>query len=140
MRIYEITKPWVKKNTNGVLPLTDENLRKAREFVFVKWKERAQERGDKIPEDLAKSCKFSTLFIKKLFGGSIQGNVDHQYNVIDGKIIDINKDAKDVLRLENPYNHDPKFFGNPEHMDSMKTCIERVNIWVEEFKKGFPKS
>ena len=139
MRIFEVytqnklNKSWLKQASNGLLPFNNDNLSKAKEFVFQKWKERAIERGRNEPIDLAYSCKFGTLFMKLIFGGKIEGNFDHQYNVINGKIIDLSNDAEDVLKLIDPYHHDDKFFGSRDHIDSMNSCMQRVNTWVKEF-------
>lgn len=67
------------------------------------------------------------------FGGEVQGNEFHQYCVIDKQIIDLNKKAKDVTSLDNPYFHDEYFFGSKDHIVSMKFCKERVNSWLKEF-------
>jgi hypothetical protein len=119
----------------GRIPLTDENWNQAKVFLKKKWTERYQDRNgaDKSPKDMSGSCKFVSLFVQKVFGGQIRGNHGHQFNVIGDKIRDMNADAGDVQSLENPHEHDPKFWGNPEHRASMKTCMPRVNQWVEEF-------
>ena len=116
------------------IPATPENILKAKEFVFRKWKERATERGLPTPQDLSSSCKFGSLFAQKIFGGKLQGNYDHQHVVLpDGQIIDFSHDAEDVKSLRNPYKHDKKFWNNPDHRESMASCLPRVNQWVEEF-------
>ncbi len=112
---------------------TPENIEAAKEFVLRKWKDRAKERGSAEPVDLSYSCKFSSMFAQKIFGGKIQGSYDHQYVVKDGQVIDLNLDAADVKALSNPHKHDPLFFGNRDHKISMKSCEPRVNQWVDEF-------
>jgi hypothetical protein len=118
------------------LPATPENLKRAKAFVFEKWKERAVERGAPAPTDLSYSCKFSSLFVQRVFGGTIAGNYDHQYNIIDGEKVDINEDSKDVQGLDDPHEHDDDFFGSEDHLDSLNSCVSRVNKWVEEFMRG----
>jgi hypothetical protein len=120
------------------LPATVENVTKAHDFVFEKWKERARENRREEPLDLSFSCKFSSMFAQRIFGGEIQGNYDHQFLRLDnGEIVDLNKDAADVQAIvdddEDPYHHDDDFFGSPDHRDSMDSCQPRVDQWVDEF-------
>ena len=113
--------------------ITPEKIELAKHFVFEKWKQRATELGRFEPTDLSFSCKFSSLFIQGLFGGIIEGNYYHQYNVINGETVDINATASDVLELDDPYYHDIEFFGNWHHRESMESCKPRVNGWITEF-------
>ena len=139
MRIAElneqVSRRWLNQSSPGKIPATDENLQKAKDFILEKWRERAAERGNQMPSDLSYSCKFTTLFVKMVFGGSIKGNFDHQFNFIDGRIVDLNHDAADVVSLDDPHRHDELFFGNRDHIGSMKSCLPRVEQWVEEFIK-----
>lgn len=132
MRYNEVVEA---KEAPAILPPTEENLQAAKAFLFQKWKERAAERYEKEPTDMSRSCKFVSQFGKKVFGGRIEGHWEHQYNVINGEVVDLNADAQDVKRLAKPYQHDPTFWGNREHKASMKSCLPRVNTWVEEFLK-----
>lgn len=125
MRIYNLLE-------SIILP-TDKNIELARKFVFKKWQERALEMGRCTPTDLSYSCKFTSQFAQKLFGGKLQGNKQHQFLNLNGKIIDLNIDAEDVKKLSDPHNHDPSFWNNKEHRKSMKSCELRVKQWVEEF-------
>ena len=110
---------------------TPENIEKARQFLFIKWKERAKERGGEA-NDLSNACKFASLFAQKLFGGKIQGNWHHQFLITDdGQRIDLT-DAIGVTD-NDPYRHDKGFWGNPEHKLSMQSCMPRVERWVQEF-------
>jgi len=145
---------------NVTLPIsaTPDNLRLAKDFVFEKWKERSKERGDFAPDDLSGSCKFTSMFAQKVFGGKLAGNEKHQYVILNGQIIDLNIDANDVVRFQNeydadgfigykenkygwsewhgpPHEHDEIFFNNRDHRESMKSCRPRVNQWVQEFIK-----
>lgn len=137
---------------------TPQNLQLAKDFVFLKWKERSKERGDFAPTDLSGSCKFSSMFAQKIFGGKLAGNENHQYVMLNGTIIDLNIDAEDVVNFQKeydrdgfigykkskygwmewhgpPHEHDEIFFNNQDHRESMKSCRPRVNQWVEEFKE-----
>lgn len=122
-------------NQNGVLPLNDQTMAQARLFLKKKWTERFQERNGagKAPADMSGSCKFVSMFVQRVFGGEIRGNRQHQFNVIDGKVVDFNHDASDVREIADPHRHDPKFWGNSEHVKSMQSCEQRVAAWVEEF-------
>ena len=139
MRLYEISlisKKWLNSPTEGFLEPTDENIKKAKDFVFQKWKERAIERMAREPMDLSSACKFSSLFVKMVFGGTIKGSWGHQYNDIGGRVVDINSDAGDVLSLADPHFHDRKFIGNRGHNESLESCMPRVKKWVEEFRNS----
>ena len=98
------------------------------------WRQRANDRNEPAPVDNSNSCKFATILVKTIFGGTIEGNYDHQYNVIDGVIIDLNKDCDDVITLkekkQNPYRHDSIFFQSEDHLDSMLSCIPRIATWL----------
>jgi hypothetical protein len=135
MNIYDFED--LADNTPGLpIPATSANIRLARKFVRDKWMERSIELGKTvIPHDLSDSCKFTSQFARFIFGGELEGNVDHQYVRLDnGKILDLNASADDVQhRIEHPHVHDPEFFGNPEHEESMESCRGRVLQWVDEF-------
>ena len=122
---------------------SDQNIARAREFALKKWKERAAERGSPEPSDLSYSCKFTSLFCQKLFGGKIRGSWDHQYIVLDdGAVVDLNIDAEDVKALgDKAHTHDPSFFrGNRDWKDSMNSIKPRVAQWVKEFKSTLNES
>lgn len=131
-----------------ILPIAPEPdaVELARGFLFEKWVERWQERvqrqsrafgpGCRLPErpvDLSGSCKFTSMFAAVVFGGRIAGNADHQYAVVNGRILDLNEHAKDVRELDSPYEHDADFFGNPDHVESLESCADRVSRWIAEF-------
>lgn len=137
---------------NAYLPINEENIKNAKQFLLLKWKERAFELGKKEPLDLSSSCKFSSLFTSKVFGGKIKGNWFHQWvEITDNSIIDLNESAKDVQSLkakklpeylkhfqnikcpENVYSHDKKQQTNPETLASFNSIEPRVNKWVKEF-------
>lgn len=130
---WEPTRAWLEADTKALLPLTEENATRSASFLLRKWKERASERREAEPADLSNSCKFVTLFVKHVFGGHIEGHHAHQFNVIDGRVVDINRDAADVRRLPDPHAHDESFFANPDHLDSLASCMPRVSRWIDEF-------
>lgn len=117
----------------SLIQYSDEEFKKAKCFVFEKWKQRAIDSNEDVPTDLSRSCKYGTLFMNTIYGGSIQGHYQHQYNVIDNHIVDLSDNAADVLRLLNPYHHDAEFFKIPEQIASLNCCIPRVDQWVAEF-------
>jgi hypothetical protein len=139
----------VRIDQNHPLPPTPETIALATAFLLRKWQERWHEkypRGPSYnaadgwnnpPEDLSSSCKFSSLFAQKIFGGEIRGNYDHQFVVLpDGSVLDLNIDAADVKSLKDPHRHDPRFFGSRDHRESSASCEARVSTWVEEFSRA----
>jgi hypothetical protein len=102
-------------------------------FVFRKWCEWANERGASTPSDLSGSCKYGSLFMAQVFGGTICGHYQHQYNRIEGRIVDLSHDALDVGKMTNPYLHEPDFFEIPEKQASLNLCRPRVEGWVIQF-------
>lgn len=121
-----------------LLPATPENVERAKQFVLQKWIERAKDRGypeHALPTDLSSSCKFTSQFAQRIFGGELRGNWHHQYvQLPDGQMLDLNLDAEDVKKLGTlAHNHDRKFWRNPEHRESMASCRGRVDDWVREF-------
>lgn len=110
-----------------------ERFAQAKVFVFRKWCEQAAERHALPPADLSGSCKYGSLFMNQVFGGTIRGHYEHQYNVIGGRIVDLSHDAIDVGRITNPYLHEPDFFAIPEKQASLESCMPRVERWVVQF-------
>lgn len=114
-----------------------ENTARARDFVFRMWCEREVERGFPVPKDLSFSCKFTSIFAAQVFGAEMQGNEDHQFCVLpDGEILDLNSDAADVVELAkqgDPWRHDPDFWLNPDHQESLESCQDRVDAWLRRF-------
>lgn len=110
-----------------------ERFAQAKIFVFRKWCEQAAERRAILPADLSGSCKYGSLFMNRVFGGSIRGHYEHQYNIIEGRIVDLSHDAIDVGRITNPYLHEPDFFAIPEKQASLNNCLPRVERWVAQF-------
>ena len=117
----------------ALLILTAAELTLARQFVLAKWLERAHERGEAVPLDLSCSCKYGTLFMHTVFGGVIAGNYQHQFNIIDDRIVDLSDASADVLSLARPYFEEPELFDIAEHKASMLTCQTRVDDWVREY-------
>ncbi len=142
------------------IPVTPETLELARLFVMERWRERAAEIGNPEPADLSGSCKFSSLFAQAVFGGEIQGNYEHQFvRLENGGVLDLNEGAGDVQALReramsgegtgwqmpnparpwhkvwvgDPHDHDPEWFGCPDHRDSMRSCMPRVRRWLALF-------
>lgn len=105
----------------------------AKVFVFRKWCEMVVERCAPPPTDLSGSCKYGSLFMNSIFGGAIHGHYEHQYNIINGRIVDLSHDAIDVGKIINPYHHEPEFFEIPENQISLNGCLPRVERWVSQF-------
>lgn len=132
-------KAWLKNDGPSTIHPDESMLALARKVALEGMHERAAERGLAAPEDLSNACKFSSLLFKSLFGGRIEGNERHQYNRLHGEIFDLNECATDVVKMrqtfgdEATYRHDPIFFANPEHLESMLSCLPRVSRWAENF-------
>ena len=71
--------------------------------------------------------------MNQIFGGSIRGHYEHQYNMIEGRIVDLSHDALDVGKIINPYLHEPDYFAIPERQDALDNCLPRVACWVVQF-------
>jgi hypothetical protein len=113
-----------------------ERFAQSKVFVFGKWCEQAAVRGVAKPADLSGACKYGSLFMIQVFGGCIRGHYQHQYNHIDGRIVDLSHDAFDVGKLDNPYLHEPDYFAIPEKRAALNRCLPRVDGWVSEFLDG----
>ncbi|MFZ2726934.1 MAG: transcriptional regulator [Methylococcaceae bacterium] len=105
----------------------------AKVFFFARWCELASERHALIPVDLSGSCKYGSLFMNQVFGGTICGHYQHQYNLIGGRIVDLSHDAIDVGSISNPYLHEPDYFAIPKKQAALERCLPRVEIWVIQF-------
>lgn len=121
------------ENQQAQLAYSYARFAQAKVFVFRKWCELAAERHACPPSDLSGSCKYGSLFMNQVFGGSIRGHYEHQYNMIEGRIVDLSHDAFDVGRIINPYLHEPDYFAIPERQDALDNCLPRVACWVAQF-------
>jgi hypothetical protein len=74
--------------------------------------------------------------MQSVFGGAIRGHFEHQYNFIDGRLVDLSHDAIDVGNMSSPYLHEPEYFGVPEVQASLATCIPRSQRWANDFIQG----
>jgi hypothetical protein len=124
----------------GKISYSYENFSLAKEFVFTKWCETARIRNLTIPIDLSRSCKYSSLFAQSIFGGVIRGHYEHQYNFIDGRLVDLSHDALDVGKMSNPYLHEKSYFDLPEIQTSLEKCSHRTEQWATEFMLFLPKA
>jgi hypothetical protein len=129
-----------EETTRGLIPPTPANLKRFVQFLKEKWTERSKQRHDswgdaqadqwQPPSTLEGACKFTSLFALRLFGGRIRGNEHHQYlELPNGKIID----PVPVPDHDDPQYHDDDFWMNPEHKQSLESCLPRVKGWVNEF-------
>jgi hypothetical protein len=108
----------------------------AKAWFFEQWCALAAERGLSVPNDLSGSCKYGSLFMQAVFGGSIRGHYEHQYNFIDGRVVDLSHDASDVGRMAQPYLHEPAYFLLPSLQASLAGCQPRAERWASEFLRG----
>ncbi len=123
---------WTTQRT-GALPYTSGHFAHAKVFLFGKWCERARLRRLTPPGDLSGACKYGSLFMQAVFGGGLRGHFEHQYNFIEGRIVDLSHDAIDVGRMRNPYLHEPLYFEIPEVQRSLAGCYPSSQAWAEEF-------
>lgn len=105
----------------------------ARDFVFARWCEIAAERQQPRPGDLSGACKYGSLFVREIFGGVIEGHYAHQFNRVDGRLVDLSHDALDVGRMRNPYLKDLEYFQVPEYHARLLQCMPRVDQWVVDY-------
>ncbi|BCO29067.1 hypothetical protein MIZ03_3979 [Rhodoferax lithotrophicus] len=117
----------------GKMPYSYENFAKAKIFLFDKWCEMAVVRQRVKPVDLSRSCKYGSLFVQNVFGGSIRGHYEHQYNFIEGRLVDLSHDALDVGRMRHPYLHEKLYFEIPEVQAALAQCAPRADQWASEF-------
>lgn len=82
-----------------VLPVTAENVERAKAFVLKKYQERAAETGRERPENLHAGCRFAALFAQAVFGGDLDFNHDHTWLVTDTRDYDQPHAPADVLDL-----------------------------------------
>jgi hypothetical protein len=117
----------------GRLPYTYEHFAEAKGFLFKRWSEESIHDQSIKPTDLSGACKYGSLFTQYIFGGAIRGHFQHQYNFIDGRLVDLSHDAMDVGRMRNPYLHEPEYFMIPELQASLARCMPRAQRWAVEF-------
>lgn len=102
-------------------------------FVFARWCDWAAERDAARPLDLSGACRYGSLFMHRLFGGSLRGNYQHQYNDIGGLHVDLGRDAADVRAMSDPWLHEPLYFDVPEQRAALQACLPRVDRWVQTY-------
>jgi hypothetical protein len=117
----------------GALPYSAANFAHAKLFFFGKWCERSAQRELPAPLDLSGACKYGSLFMLCVFGGSLRGHYQHQYNFIDGRLVDLSHDAADVGRMSHPYLHEPDYFRIPEQQASLDLCLPHAQAWAIQF-------
>ncbi len=133
---------FIEREVPGLpIPPTPANIAKAQAFALRKWRERRSQQNKlykqrkKLPTDLTDACKFCSMFAVKVFGGEMQGNNDHQWVIHDDAedgIIDLT-DYGNHPEDWYYYEHDDSFWMNPDHVDALESCIDRVNNWLTGF-------
>jgi hypothetical protein len=118
---------------DGRMAYTYANFALAKVFFFERWCQWAAERDAAAPQDLSGACKYGSLFMRSVFGGALRGHFQHQYNLIDGRLVDLSHDAHDVGRMSHPYQHEPEYFDIPEQQRSLDGCLPRAEAWAEAF-------
>lgn len=130
------------------IPVTDENVEFARAFLLRVWKQRWRERQAwsgaaeadwdwaSEPRDLSRSCIFSSMFSRAVFGGRVEGSRLHQFVVLQsGRVLDLNAHAEDVARISSPYVVEPGYIVSPDIVAKMKSCQPRVDSWLHLFRE-----
>lgn len=134
-------KVWVRSAGLGRYSATASNVELAGAIVMQGWRERASERGMPEPSDLTDACKFAALFAKVLFGGELRGSHAHHFNIVDGVTVDLTVGSEWMRSAlaagVDPYRHDPSFFGNREHIESLQSCLPRVHGWIRLFDQAY---
>lgn len=102
-------------------------------FVLERWCDWAAAREVAPPQDLSGACRYGSLFMLRLFGGSLRGNYQHQYNDIGGLHVDLSADAADVRAMTDPWLHEPLYFDVPEQRAALQACLPRVDRWVQTY-------
>ena len=120
----------------GKLSYSYARFARAKLFLFEKWCELATTQNLIRPTDLSSSCKYGSLFAQNIFGGSIRGHYEHQYNFIEGRLVDLSHDSLDVGRMSNPYLHEKTYFDIPETRISLARCSPRAAQWACEFMES----
>jgi hypothetical protein len=126
-----LRRQWLTGILVGQLQPTPDNLRVARAFLEQKWRQRAHELARPVPRDLSGACKFAALFAQQVFGGRLQSNLDHDYVLRAGVVLDLTN-AVGVSSAQ-PYRHDRRHHLNREHIESLELNLPRVESWVHEF-------
>jgi hypothetical protein len=136
MWVASLSKKSIYESMAARIPPSAENFHMAREFVMERWIERSIERGAKVPTDLSSACKFASLFAWQIFGGKIAGNSRHQFVLMaSGDVLDLCAGSAELESMPAPYVHDPSFFGNSEHLESLQSCLPRVSKWLQSFEE-----
>jgi len=117
----------------GRLPYSGANFALAKAFFYAAWCVWAAERQAPCPADLSGSCKYGSLFMRSVFGGALRGHYQHQFNLIDGQLVDLSHDAQDVARMALPHRHEPEYFDVPELQASLLGCQPRAEAWAQAF-------
>jgi hypothetical protein len=119
----------------GRLRYSHVHFAEAKAFLLDQWGRLGVARGAQpsAPGDLSGACKYGSLFAQYVFGGAIRGHFEHQYNLIEGRLVDLSHDALDVGHMRHPYQHEPDFFLLPELQRSLGLCVPRAERWGAEF-------
>jgi len=122
----------VKRAGSAKLPLTPSNLDLANQALDQLWAERLEERGYEKPPGRGGSCKFAALLGRELFGGRLDGNLDHVFVRKDRKVLDLNEQQDDVLILgAAAHLSTPWVLEYEEYRESLASCMPRVQRWAQ---------
>lgn len=122
----------LKRTGEAKLAITPANLALANEALDQLWAERLEERGyEKLP-GRGGSCKFAALLTRELFGGKLDGNLDHVFVRKDKALLDLNEQQEDVLILgAAAHLSTPWVLEHKEYRQSLGSCMPRVQRWAQ---------
>lgn len=122
----------IRRCAKPKLTINPANLALAQEALNHLWSERLEERGyEKLP-GRGGSCKFAALLARELFGGRLDGNLDHVFVRKDKAIFDLNEQEEDVLILgASAHLSTPWVLHHVDYRESLGSCIPRVLRWAQ---------
>lgn len=122
----------LKRCATAKLAINPTNLALAHEALNQLWSERLEERGyEKLP-GRGGSCKFAALLARELFGGRLDGNLDHVFVRKDQVVFDLNEQEEDVLILgASAHLSTPWVLHHSDYRESLGSCMPRVQRWAQ---------
>lgn len=122
----------LKRCATAKLAINPTNLALAHEALNQLWSERLEDRGyEKLP-GRGGSCKFAALLARELFGGQLDGNLDHVFVRKDQVVFDLNHQEEDVLILGAcAHISTPWVLHHSDYRASLGSCIPRVLRWAQ---------
>jgi len=122
----------VRRTRQAKLPLTPTNLALASQAMDLLWAQRLEERGYPRVPGRSGSCKFAALLARDLFGGKLDGNLEHVFVRKEREVLDLNNLQDDVLILaDSAHLSTPWVLEDREYRESLASCMPRVKQWCQ---------